>query len=261
MQWLLQEFDDTRKLAEALERLGISYSWHKVVPFVGDLIPEPVVADRNAVVMFGSYALWRNAEANGYWPGVFRIDAFVDQVAWQPFMLNGANATMLAVRDIPEELGDDGRSWFVRPVDDSKALSGGVKSAAQIREIARSVLTLREDEIPLGSLRHDTMLMLTEPAHIAKEWRIWIVDGNVVTYSLYKEGDRVTYRHEIDDDAQAFAQRLAALNPDYARAYVMDICRTDAGLRLLETNCINAAGFYAADIMKLAATIDGLKAV
>jgi len=41
MQWLLQEFDDTRKLAEALDRLGISYTWHRVVPFVGELIPSP----------------------------------------------------------------------------------------------------------------------------------------------------------------------------------------------------------------------------
>jgi hypothetical protein len=38
----------------------------------------------------------------------------------------------------------------------------------------------------------------------------------------------------------------------------MDICRTEEGLRLLETNCINAAGFYAADLTKLAVTIDGM---
>ena len=41
---------------------------------------------------------------------------------------------------------------------------------------------------------------------------------------------------------------LVARNPAYLPAYVMDICRTDDGLRLLETNCINAAGFYAADV-------------
>ncbi|ETD81600.1 hypothetical protein U716_10545 [Rhodobacter capsulatus B6] len=29
-------------------------------------------------------------------------------------------------------------------------------------------------------------------------------------------------------------------------------------MQLLETNCINAAGFYAADVMKLAAAIDAL---
>lgn len=45
-------------------------------------------------------------------------------------------------------------------------------------------------------------------------------------------------------------------NPDYASAYVIDICRTDEGLKMLETNCINAAGFYEADLLKLVASID-----
>jgi hypothetical protein len=73
MQWILQQFEDTQKLADALDRLDISYSWHKVVPFVGELVPEPEVRDARAVVMFGSYALWRYAEAKGLYPGVFRI--------------------------------------------------------------------------------------------------------------------------------------------------------------------------------------------
>lgn len=45
MQWILQAFEDTEKLATALDRLGIGYSWHKVVPFVGDLLPEPDIPD------------------------------------------------------------------------------------------------------------------------------------------------------------------------------------------------------------------------
>jgi hypothetical protein len=48
------------------------------------------------------------------------------------------------------------------------------------------------------------------------------------------------------------------INPGYSPAYVVDICRTEEALKLLETNCINAAGFYAADLTKLAADIDGL---
>lgn len=45
-------------------------------------------------------------------------------------------------------------------------------------------------------------------------------------------------------------------NPDYAPAYVIDICHTDDGLKMLETNCINAAGFYEADLLKLVSVID-----
>lgn len=256
MQWILQQFEDTEKLADALDRLGIPYSWHNVVPFVGELVPEPEVRDPLSVVMFGSYTLWRYAEAKRLHPGVFRIVPFVHEKPWQPFMLNGPDARFLQISEIEEKLPDDGRFWFIRPVADSKEQAGSVKVAADIRDTARKVMALDADEIPDGSLRHDTLMMLTIPARIQQEWRIWIINGVVVTYSLYKEGTRVTYRHEIDNDALEFAQTLAKLNEGYSPAYVMDICRTEDGLRLLETNCINAAGFYAADLVKLAEAVN-----
>lgn len=159
---------------------------------------------------------------------------------------------------MPERLKDDGREWFVRPVEDSKEEPGRVRTTGEIIASARQVLALDEDEIPHGSLRHDTALMLTEPVRILREWRVWVVAGEVVTHSLYKEGSRVVYRHEIDDDALAFARAMVAINPGYARAFVIDLCRTADGLRIIETNCINAAGLYAADVGRLTAAIEAL---
>ncbi|MEO1773489.1 MAG: ATP-grasp domain-containing protein [Pseudomonadota bacterium] len=259
MQWILQEFEDTHKLAAALDRLGLPYTMHKVVPFVGDLLPEPEIDDTNNVMMFGSYSLWKNAEKNGYRPGVFKLRPFVYEEVWQPFMLNGPDAVFLTVAEIPCRLLND-ELWFVRPVSDDKEQPGKVRSAKEMRDIAEKVLSLDEHEIPLGSLRHDTTLMFTRPVSIFKEWRVWIVNDQVVTYSLYKEGTRVVYRREIERDALALVHQMIAVNPRFAPAYVMDICRTGVGLKFLETNCINAAGFYEADVVKLAAAIDGVTA-
>lgn len=258
MQWILQRFEDDEKLAVALDHLGLPYTWHKVVPFVGELIPEPVVDDPGAVVMFGSYSLRRFAEARGYRSGVFRIRPFVHEAAWHPMLLNGPDASFVALRDVPARLAEDGRAWFVRPVGDGKEHAGGVMEAEEVVSMARRVLALDEDEIPQGSLRHDTELMLTRPVRILREWRVWVVDGRVVTCSLYKEGARVVCRPEIDDDAVAFARMVVEANPGYAPAFVLDICRTAEGMRLLETNCINASGFYAADLVGLAAAIEDL---
>ncbi len=258
MQWLLQDFEDTQKLAEALDRLGIPFSWHKVIPFVGDLTPEPEIADPDNVVLFGSYTLWRYAAKRGFKPGVFKLRPFVHETTWHPYLLNGSDSIFLHLKDIPGRLPDDSRSWFLRPVDDSKEVPGTVKTTRDIISLAQNVLALSVDEIPKGSLRHDTLLMLSQPSRILREWRLWVVGGKVVTYSLYKEGMRVVYRPEIDEDALNFAQRLVDLNPDYSPAFVIDICRTEDGLRMLETNCINAAGFYAADLMRLVDAIEGL---
>lgn len=101
----------------------------------------------------------------------------------------------------------------MRPVDDSKEEPGKVRRAADIVALAERVLVLNEDEIPRGSLRHDTKLMLIQPAHILKEWRIWIVGDVVHTFSLYKEGARVVYRPKIDQDAADFAEQMVYLNP------------------------------------------------
>ena len=258
MQWVLQDFEDTRKLAQALDRLGAPYSWHKVVPFVGELTPAPDIADPDDVVLIGSYTLWRYAKRHDLKPGVFRLRPFVHEVLWQPYMLNGPDARFMTLREVPDRMQGGQRAWFMRPVDDSKEEPGRVRSEDEIVALAQKVRALDEAELPRGSLRHDTELMFTQPVHIQKEWRIWVIRDQVVTSSLYKEGARVIYRQEIDDDALDFAKGLVAANPGYARAYVMDICRTDAGLRLLETNCINAAGFYAADMMRVAVAINDL---
>lgn len=258
MPWILQEFEDTRKLAEALERLGIQFSWHKVVPFVGDLMPEPAIEDPDDVILFGAYTLWRYARTHELQPGVFKVRPFVHEHAWHPFLLNGADAMFLTLRDVPTRLSEDGCDWFLRPVDDDKSEPGNVKSSDEIIRLAQKVLALEEDEIPLGSLRHDTELMLTAPVNIHTEWRLWVVADDVVTWSMYKSGHRVVYCPEIDADALAFGQKLVPANPGYAAAYVLDICRTADGLRMLETNCINAAGFYAADLQKLVMALERL---
>ncbi|MEM7651741.1 MAG: ATP-grasp domain-containing protein [Pseudomonadota bacterium] len=256
MQWILQHFEDTQRLAQVLDQLGMAYSWHKVVPFVGELDPVPVIENQNAVVLFGSYTLWRYAEREGLNPGVFKVRPFVREAPWQPYLLNGANALFLTLQDLPKAVPRDDRSWFIRPVADSKEEPGTVRPASEIIERAESLLALSEDETPPGSLRHDTEMMLTPPVHILKEWRVWIVKDVVCTASLYKEGTRVVYRPEIDPDAAAFVEQMVRLNPNYATAYVMDVCRTEMGLRLVETNCINAAGFYAADLTQIARAVD-----
>ncbi|MEM8595132.1 MAG: ATP-grasp domain-containing protein [Pseudomonadota bacterium] len=258
MQWLLQDFEDTRQLGEALTRRGILHSWHKVVPFLGDLEPEPAIEDADNVILFGAYTMRRYAEARELRPGVFIIRPFAHEPAWRPYLLNGPNARFLTLRDVPGQLSADDRAWFVRPVSDAKELPGQVMSGAEIVALSERVCALEPGELPEGSLRHDTRLMLGPPARILREWRLWIVEHRVVTHSLYKDGRRVTYRPDIDADARAFAERLIALNPRYAPACVLDICRTEAGLRRLETNCLNAAGFYAADLDRLVGAIEGM---
>lgn len=60
MHWILQNNifneDAYTVLEETLQRFGVPYSVHKVVPFVGDLLPEPELTTNNVICM-GSYSM------------------------------------------------------------------------------------------------------------------------------------------------------------------------------------------------------------
>lgn len=38
---------------------------------------------------------------------------------------------------------------------------------------------------------------------------------------------------------------------ELADAFVMDVCRTESGLKIVECGCINCAGFYDINLQKL----------
>ncbi|AKF13625.1 hypothetical protein PHIN3_362 [Sinorhizobium phage phiN3] len=252
MQWILQDYEDTARLAEILERVGLEYSMHKVVPFVGELDPAPLIIDPDAVLMFGSYSLRHYARKHHLYPGVFELRPFYHEKPWEPHLLNGpACSRIWTVQQLASQVSLPSECYFIRPLQDSKEIAGTVMTPEEIRDMCVKVCALSPDELIGGSLSPDTIMILSLPTSIQKEWRIWVIKDQIITYSLYRMGRKVIYRPEIDSDALDFATRMIALNPNYADAYVLDVCRTEDGLSILETNCINAAGFYTADLTKL----------
>jgi hypothetical protein len=259
MQWILQEDQrDIIAVSNTLDRLQLPYSLHKIIPFIGVPLPAPEIIDPAAVIFLGMYSTRLYAREHGLTPGVFELRPFVLEEAWQPFLLNARDKALFATtREIVDVVRNDPRElFFVRPVEDSKTLTGSIMTLTEIEDTVQKVLKLKPTDIPEGSFAHDTDLMIFDPVTILQEWRVWIVDDKIVTYSLYKSGSTVVYRNEIDDDAKEFGAKMVALNPAYAKAYVMDVCRTPEGLRLLETNCCNSAGFYAADLFKFVEAIE-----
>jgi hypothetical protein len=257
MQWILQADKDNSALAEMLDRMGIAYSVHGKLREVA--VPEPVIDDPNRVIVFGYYSAQAFVRKRGYLPGTFELRPYVLEQAWQPYLLNPRNAaTFVKVRDVADRVSADGRRYFVRPVEDSKTMSGMVLTGTEIRDKAAAVMDLAPEQLVPGKLEPDTELLLSMPVTIQKEWRVWVVSGAVVTWSLYKMAGQMVVRPEIDQDALDFVRAMVEINPDYSDAYVIDVCRTEEGLRIIETNCINVSGFYDADLQRLINAIEGL---
>ena len=241
MHWVLQNniFDEKQydTLIETLERFEIPHSVHKVVPFVGDI--EPDISPEGDVICIGSYSMRHIAHRKGWMPGVFDLEYFdfTEQLkAWGGNMLNH-DAVIARFQDVV--FTDDA---------DSKVFPGKVMSADDFYEWQEKVCVLEED---FGdSLTKDTLVQVCRVRPIYNEVRYWVVDGKIVTSSVYKVGDRVQYFANIDRWFDDYVTRMIAIEQP-AWAFVIDVCETPDGMKIVEVNTINSCGFYAADIPKL----------
>ena len=256
MHWLLQEslFSEAGflKLLDALDRLELPYSIHKVIPFVGTLIPNPDLPPGSVIVM-GSYSMAHEAQRQGWKPGSFlneNLDMRVQLEHWGDQMLN-CDSLQVPFAEVPQCQP----RFFLRPAEDSKAFTGKVLTWAEFKPWQDKVLALGDNEG--GTLNAATPVIWAPVKEILREYRLWIVNDKVVTGSLYKIGGRVHYDALVDDGVIKFAEELASSWSPIG-AYVMDVADTPEGYRVIEVNNLNSAGFYAADLMRLVLALEDL---
>jgi ATP-grasp domain, R2K clade family 3 len=235
-------------LVAALERFEIDYSVHDVVPKVGDLLPAPQVSHSN-VICIGSYAMRHLAIQQGWVPGIFDLfnqDFEQQRRHWGDWMLNFGSVVC------PVEAAEcRGKSVFVRPAQDTKTFSGRVFGAAEFRAWQRSI----GDPLAHSSLTPQTLIQLSLPMAIYAEYRFWIVKGEIITQSLYKRGSQIVYDSDVDERLALFvADRLTEWLPH--ETFVMDVCDTPNGIKIVEINTLNSSGLYAADVQRLVLALE-----
>src|ERR1022692_3498858 len=131
MHWIIQSnmFSEEgyERLLSALERLNISYTTVKVVPFIHTL--EPEIDPKGPVMVMGTYTLCNIARSRGWEPGSFHNSNFdygIQKQHWPEAMLNGA-AGYYFFDDVPEFFSP----FFIRPAADSKSFTGFVTDWAK----------------------------------------------------------------------------------------------------------------------------------
>lgn len=257
MHWILQDNmfaeEAYNDLVFALERFNIPHSVHKVVPFVGELLPEPQLDTKN-VICIGSYSMRHFARKHGWTPGVYDLEPYnftLQLEHWGQHMLN-ADSHVCAFKDVKFQH----EVQFLRPIDDSKHFAGRVFEQAEFEEWQHKVVDLKEQTG--SSLSGDTMVQMCNPKQIYQEIRYWIVDGQIVTRSIYKTGTRVHYDSNVDERFDEYVweriNRVTGWQPE--RAFVIDVCDTPQGMKIVEINTINSAGFYAGDMQRLVMALE-----
>jgi hypothetical protein len=256
MFWVVQNniFNENgyAELLHALERLGIQHQVVKIVPFIHTIEPD-VFPPEGPVMVMGSYTMWEVARLKGWQPGSFTNDNFTfeKQLAhWGERMLNHDSWVGRFADAMPRV-----PRFFIRPVLDSKSFAGAVMDHLEFYDWKKAVLALD----CYTTLTGDDLVQIAAVKPLVRESRLWVVDGKIVTASVYKVGSRVHSDPNVDPNVIQYGEEcIAAWQP--ARAFCLDIFETeDNRLWVGEINTINAAGFYAANVQKLVAAIDSME--
>lgn len=240
MYYIVQEnvFRDVHydRIVNALQRLQLEYE----VVSLNDKEDFSFKTDRKDVFCFGSIKLARLATKHAWNPGSLMNENH-DYAVYAPFwttnMLNWDSRLQAA----SESISFSGTTRFIRPSKDSKIFTGKVFDEVEWKEMQSTILSKGKGE---------ELIQVAHPKQIYQEIRCWVVDRKVISASTYKQGDDVRYTEYSDPDGLHFANEMAGIYQP-ADAFVLDICLTDQGWKIVEVNCINSAGFYACNLQQL----------
>lgn len=233
MKWLIQptkvEESQCKTLMELLKIADISYDI--VYPLNGEVLnPDktPYVYDKNETYFVcGSYPLTRNVFKDRK-EAVFSLEDYSFEDWYNIFgkenMVN-SNPQIVLAKDIKwtdEEM-------FVRPLLDTKSFNGGIYNQ--------------------NTLKFDGVCVVAPIKTIAKEFRFFVIDGNIVGASQYKLNGELYSSSLVDEPAKEFASEM--IKRFQFDGYVIDIAQVDNSYKIVELNCLNASGFYEINLTSL----------
>jgi hypothetical protein len=252
-------------LEKTIKKLGLTYTTVRVFPFVDKItnledIPDgPFNVDdlpdfepgTDNVFCFGAIKLARVAALRGWKPGSMmnqNHDFEVYKPHYRENLLNW-DSKIQRFADPVEWLY--GEKKFFRPTQDTKTFTGKVFSQIEWEDFVFYNLNNGH----LTTLNENTTIQVSSVKKIFKEIRFWVVNGKIITGSQYRLGNQTIYDSNYEPEAQEFAQSMVD-KFQLAEAFVIDVCLTDSGWKVVECGCINCAGFYKSDLQKMIESVD-----
>jgi hypothetical protein len=242
LQTKLSQEDSTRHMIEALQAFGLNWAAFPVRPFDA-FIPD--FKWDGPIIYYGSTSLVTNVYGDPEKRETARLffDPKMHATSWYGERLGDAwlnhGAEVLTVGDVFRRYPSD-EVFFVRPDAGLKAFSGTCDTLKEIRDLLDRARNHKAIDI-------NDRVVLNRPTEISREYRTWIVGGEVVAVVGYKADGRVrswdiwsnAEYDSISEYAKAQGAKLAELE-----AFVLDVAVTPEGLRVVEINNIHASGFY-----------------
>lgn len=227
----------------------------KYVPFSGEL---PEINVDGPVVFYGSVNFIKAVRDSGRWSlGVFgNMDTFTYEnwaEHYNEMLLNSPDGVeKMKVGEFSMENRNPEDNIFVRPQHDTKSLVGSVMT---VKEFYTWSLEARKGLF--AEITYDTPIIIATPYGISAEWRLFVVNHEVVAASQYHKNRRLFKQAGAPENVMAFAKKaIERWSP--VEAYVLDIGLSAGNCYIIEAQGFNSAGVYAASVFNIANAVNNV---
>lgn len=234
-------------LQRACERLGVPIQGVDIAAGQTEL-PEDL--PKSPLIVHGATTMVKLAGGDPrFRHGVFyEPDSFCHEAYTQGFgdaFINAA-ARLVTLDEALAMLSNSG-NLFVKPPDDLKAFTGFVATRDELDGLIKKH-EVRGEEFP-------ERIVIAPVAEVDAEWRLFVVDGEVITGSQYRPGGDP----ELPVDLLEFARGLISQWTP-APVFVLDIGRVDSGWKVIECNCFNWSRFYESNVPRIVEVVSAYQA-
>lgn len=258
--WVIQDsnlnFEEHKKVAEAIRSLGFPIEAIGIIPFDNDMPPintDFTSIDGSKLIFYGSTKLVEMAyQRKEYRSGVFFNPSNFRWTNWakerEGDLLNDKWQCITIGKFMQSQVFREGHDFFMRPVNDLKLFAGTVLNRFEF-----------DDWYELASLNGEKFgikeeVIVAPPVNIEKEWRFVIVDHEIVDGTQYYKNGHLSL-DKVEPEAMVRAKEYASGWTPHD-VVVMDMGRLrDGTYGIIEFNCFNASGFYGHDLKKVISAV------
>ena len=106
----------------------------------------------------------------------------------------------------------------------------------------------------LSPANEDCLVLVSSHKEILHEWRFWVFDNEVVTYSSYSWEEQ---EEKEPEDYIINHAKMIATQVKHLKDFTLDLCLIKGNYypKVVEINCITTSGTYKCDLSKLIAAI------
>ena len=135
--------------------------------------------------------------------------------------------------------GNTDNYFFIRPDNGYKSFTGNLVNYTTISSELGSFVNCDSD--------YEQLVVISSPKNIKQEWRFFVIDGKVITGSLYHVDGKLNKSRNSPLNVWKYAEKIAKeYQPE--SAYVLDIGEFNNGnLGVMEVNSFSCSGLYLCD--------------